>query len=112
MAERGAEVPSPISGLALIDTGASITAVDENVCRHLNLAPTDSILMSHAGGQETRECFPVQIMFPGTPLPPVANPRVVSCKLDAPQILLLGRDLLSLMKFVYNGPQGRIEIAF
>lgn len=115
LAEQGAKPPEAIQGFALIDTGASITAVDEGVCEQLGLTPTGRIKLSHATGTEDRSCYPVQIFFPGTPLPPMGNPQTVSCKLGdgQPRIhLLFGRDLLSRLRMVYHGPAGRIELAF
>jgi predicted aspartyl protease len=108
-------IPDPISGLALIDTGAAITAVDEQACNTLGLHATGVVPIAHAGGSSSHPCYPVHISFPGTPLPSLQNPRVASVKLSVgkqPIILLLGRDLLSKMRVVYNGPAGRIELAF
>ena len=113
--QRGGEPIQPKAGLALIDTGASVTAVDEGVCRDLGLQPTDRIGISHAGGVSEHLCYPVQILFPGTPLPPIIDARVVSVRLHEgkqPILLLLGRDVLSTLRLVYNGLEGRIEVAF
>jgi predicted aspartyl protease len=115
LASKGREIPKPAAGLALIDTGCSITAVDESICQSLGVEPTSVVRMSHAGGTEERPCYPIRIQFLGTPLPPYAIPRASSVRLSAgkqPYILLLGRDFLSHMKMVYNGPAGRIELAF
>jgi predicted aspartyl protease len=111
----GMEPPDPVSGVGLIDTGALYTAVDESVCTRLMLQPTGRVLMAHAGGTEWRYCYPIQVMFPGTPLPPRLCPKAASVHLQdggSPHILLIGRDILSQLRLVYNGPKGRIEIAF
>ena len=52
-------LPESVDGLALIDTGAATTAVDESVCQKLGLAPTGEMLMGHAGGAEKRLCYPL-----------------------------------------------------
>ena len=106
--------PKAVEGFALIDTGASVTAVDEGVCEQLGVTPTGIVKLSHAVGTEERPCYPIQVFFPGTALPPLSNPQAVSCKLGGEQqtILLFGRDLLSQMRMVYHGPAGRIELAF
>ncbi len=112
---RGTPIPTPESGYALIDTGAGFTAVDESICRKLGLPQTGTAQMAHAGGVEQRPCFPVQITFPGAPLPPLQIVRAASVNLVAgkqPIIALLGREVLSRLRFVYNGPAGRIEIAY
>jgi len=95
---KGETIVSPISGLALIDTGASSTAVDESVCKKLGLSPTGQMTTAHAGGSEVRPCYPIQIIFPGTPLPAVTSARAMSVNLQfgkSPLVLLFGRDLLS-----------------
>ena len=99
----------------MVDTGASVTAVDEGVCRQLGIKPTDQMKTAHAGGEEVRACYPVQITFPGSPLPSFTSPRTLCVDLQfgkSPYVLLVGRDLLARLKYVYNGPAGRIEIAF
>jgi predicted aspartyl protease len=101
--------------LAIIDTGATATAVDEEVCRKLGLQATGTVKTAHAGGSEVRACYPIEISFPGTPFSPFTIPRAMSVNLQfgkTPYILLFGRDLLAKMKFVYNGLAGRFEIAF
>jgi len=115
LASEGKHAPQPVTGFALIDTGASLTAVDETVCRRLELVPTSTILISHAGGSEDRPCYPIQVLFPGTPIRPVIIARACSVSLAAGKqsyILLLGRDFLSRYKMVYHGPAGRIELDF
>jgi len=54
LSSEGKEVPEPVPGVALIDTGASMTAVDEGVCKRLGLEPTGLVNIIHPGGQEER----------------------------------------------------------
>jgi len=112
--ELGEPVPDPIPGMALIDTGASTTSVDENVCVRLGLKQTGVAKLCHAGGvTENRPRYAVQLLFPETPLNPVLCPVAISVCLatgNQPHIVLVGRDILSPLKFTYNGPRGRIEI--
>lgn len=108
--------PSPVQGVALIDTGASVTMVDESICRSMGLQPTGFARLSHAvGASDNRPCYAIQISFPNTPLAkPLFHPKVVSGNLqfgNPKYSLLLGRDLMTNMKFVYNGFAGRFEIA-
>ncbi|NLV44454.1 MAG: hypothetical protein GXY07_08130 [Candidatus Hydrogenedentes bacterium] len=113
--QRGELPPQPVTGLALIDTGATATAVDEEVCRKLGLKPTGSMKTAHAGGPEERACYPIAISFPNTPFPAISTPTAMSVNLQfgkTPYILLFGRDLLVRIKFVYNGPAGRFEMAY
>jgi hypothetical protein len=78
LAQNGQEAPKPIVGLAVIDTGATATAVDEEVCKMLGLKPTGAMKTAHAGGSEVRACYPIQIAFPNTPLPSLTTPRAMS----------------------------------
>lgn len=115
LAENNKAIPQPVSGFALIDTGATSTAVDESVCRELNISPTGAARTAHAGGSEIRQCYPIQVSFPGSGLPSTVIPTAMSVNLQfgkKPYVLLLGRDLLSRLRLVYNGPMGRIEVAF
>ena len=112
---EGREVPLPISGLAIIDTGATFTAVDESICRRLGIKPTGAIRTAHAGGSEIRACYPIRVAFPDIFFPPTTLPQAMSVDLQfgkTPYMVLFGRDLLAKIKFVYNGPAGRFEIAF
>ena len=47
-----AQIPSPITGLALIDTGASVSGVDETVVQQLGIQPIGVASISHAGGSQ------------------------------------------------------------
>ena len=107
--------PEPVPGGALIDTGASFTCVADHVCQKLGLQPTGMVTLGHAGGKEDRLCYPIQVSFPGSPLPPLYCPRACSVNLAEGQqghIMLIGRDLLRHFRMVYNGPRGRIELDF
>lgn len=113
----GQQLPAPIQGMALIDTGASITMVDQTVCQMLGLSPTGFQKIFHAAGQDdARPCYPVQISFPEIQgAQPILLPKAVSCDLkfgNPHYSLLFGRDLLFNVKFMYNGHMGRFELAF
>src|SRR2546428_9824701 len=62
---QGKTVPAPKSGLALIDTGASNTCVDEQTAKDLGLPVIDVANMQSAS-HEKHECniYPVQIITP------------------------------------------------
>lgn len=115
--ENGMPAPEPVSGVAIIDTGASVTCIDENVCRALALQPTGVSNVLHAGGSERRSCYPIQIFFPDLSFGPISAVRAMSAKLtdlenhkSQPYILMLGRDLMHNLMIVYDGIHGRIQI--
>lgn len=82
LALKGQPAPQPIVGFAIIDTGATATAVDEEVCKKLGLQPTGVVKTAHAGGSEVRACYPIQITFPNTPFPPITSPCAMSVNLQ------------------------------
>lgn len=115
LGEQPEGVPDPVTGIALIDTGATKTAVDEKVCKHLRLPAVGVVRMSHAAGSEMRNVYAIQMTFPGTPLPSMVLTSASSVDLSGggqPYILLIGRDILQNLKMTYNGPRGRLELAF
>ena len=110
--KEGKPVPDPVLGIALLDTGALSTAVDESVCKKLGLVCTGRSPMQHAGGVSDRARYAVATHFPGTELPSLQNAQAISADLNGRYLLLVGRDLMRNMKIVYNGLAGRVEVAF
>lgn len=112
LAARGGEVPVPISGAALIDTGASRTCVDDNATRLLGIPPTDVVRMRTAALDTTfQNVYPIQVEVIGTPMR-LGVPRAVGASLSQQGlILLLGRDALQHLLLVYDGTTGRLTLA-
>ena len=117
--QAGKALPAPIVGLALVDTGATFTAVHEQVLQGLQLNPVGQINCGTAAGASQRYQYPVKLNFPahgiefdlaavtgvdlsGTQVP-IMPPQ--------PMYVLLGRDLLQHMVLVWNGPAGMCTIA-
>jgi predicted aspartyl protease len=102
--------PQPRTGLALIDTGASNTCIDEALARELGLPVVDVGRLSSATHAE-QQCnvYPVEIALPTVVL---SSPRTLGASL-APQglIALIGRDVLQSCLFFYNGPVGQITLS-
>jgi hypothetical protein len=105
--------PTPIVGRALIDTGATFTAIDLAAATQLQLIPVDTIQSGTAGGQRVCPRFPARLVFPGTPIPGIDFPRIVGVDLTGQGfIALLGRDFLARCLFTYNGPLGLFTLSF
>ena len=105
--QKGGTLPPPVSGLALIDTGASSTCVDETAAQQLQLPVIDVVKVasaSHAAADQN--VYPIQIEVVGLPIT-VSAPRAIGAPLE-PQgiIVLIGRDVLQHCVLVYNGPTG------
>lgn len=105
--------PTPVVGRALIDTGATFTAIDRSAATQLNLVAVDTIQSGTAGGQQTCPRYPARLAFPGTPIPGFNLPRAVGVDLTGQGfIVLLGRDFLSVFVLTYNGPLGQFILSF
>lgn len=65
--QQGKNVPQPVSGLALVDTGASITAVDVTTLTGLGLNPVGTVQVLTPQGQAMQGLYACRISFPGTP---------------------------------------------
>ena len=105
-------VPSPVGGWGLIDTGASLTAVDEMSLVHLGVRPIGEASVRTAAGAATTSLYPARLHFPGSPLRAIEFRRVVGCALHAQGLLaLIGRDVLRDCLMVYNGTAGTFSLA-
>jgi predicted aspartyl protease len=107
---KGQTVPTPRSGLALIDTGASNTCVDEQTAKDLRLPIIDVANMQSAS-HEKHSCnvYPVQII---TPIVTLNAPRAMGAALASQGLLvLIGRDVLQNCNLFYNGPAGQFTLS-
>jgi predicted aspartyl protease len=98
-------------GLALIDTGATVSAIDEQLAQELKLPVVDQGKMSSAS-HESSPCniYPVQITIGGQLILQV--PRAMGAKLKPMGLVaIIGRDILQHCTFIYNGGVGSITLA-
>ena len=99
-----APVPQPVTGFALLDTGASNTSIDEATATALGLPVVDTIQMATPSTTQTHNVYPARLAFPGTHLPPIAFIRVAGVSLANQGIIaLLGRDFLAGKVLHYDG---------
>lgn len=111
LAQQGLPVPAPISGEALIDTGASTTCIDDAKAQELHLPVVDVVNMTSASHASTQQnVYPVLIEVPGGIR--INVPRAIAANL-APQglVALIGRDFLQRCTLFYNGPNGVITLS-
>jgi hypothetical protein len=116
---EGKPVPSPVAGIALVDTGAGVSGIDASVIAQLGVQPVGQVMVSGVTGAKMRSKFPAKFTFPGTGLPDfnfgelveaeIANQAIRGTKI--PLIALIGRDILHHCVVVYNGPAGTFTIA-
>lgn len=112
--DLAAESLQPQAGLALIDTGASVTSVDEAPLRALGLRPTGVMeIATPSSSRSQQPVYPCVLSFPGTPLPAIPFSEVIASDLTAFGVsVLIGRDILANCQFTYNGAEGFWTVAF
>jgi hypothetical protein len=107
-------VPLPVQGLALIDTGASLTAVDDNILQnHLKLQPNGNAMISGAHGKKALLTYACKIEFIAMGLV-TRHPMVVGVQdlIQQGYIALIGRDFLLGKMLVYNGWSGEYTLSW
>ena len=98
-----------ISGPALIDTGATMTAIDLRVAQTYGFIASGSISVWTADGEEsTNPMYEVQL----SGIADYAQDLVItSCSvLEQGVVALLGTDLLASCKLVYDGANGEFTL--
>jgi hypothetical protein len=112
-------VPAPVTGYALIDTGASISGIHLPILEQLSLLPIDFITLQGATGIDDKApVYPARVSFPGINLNDVPMSRVVGnqVRYQTPSgknvIMLLGRDLLKHFNLIYNGTFNQIILSY
>ena len=109
-------IPSPKTGLALIDTGASRTSVEITTLSDLGINPIGISSIGTAAGTTQCQLFPARLNFPALQLT-VDFSSVLSVNLKGQKvggnqiIVLIGRDILSKGLFVYSGNGGFFSLA-
>jgi len=109
----GATPPAPVGGVGLIDTGASVSAVDSSVVSQLGIPPIGTINVGTAGGVQQQAQYPASFSFPGTGLPTINFNFVIGSNLTGQQppiIALIGRDVLRHFVMIYNGNFGQVVL--
>jgi len=94
-AKQNEPVPSPITGFGLIDTGATKSCVHDDVMKNLEVNPIGVVTSGTAAGFDVDFSSVVGVDLTG----------------QDTIIALIGRDLLSMGIFVYNGHTGSFTIA-
>ncbi len=104
-------IPAPISGWALIDTGAGHTCIDEGVATKLKLPIVNKATMASASHPETEaNVYPVKFLIPNL-LPDRNTPLVIGAPLDVQGLVaLIGRDALTCFHLTYNGGAGEFTL--
>lgn len=110
LTKKGMPIPKPITGNALIDTGASASVVDSSVISSLQISPVGVATVLTTAGPVQQNLFPIRFEFPRRVID-------VSAVLGADLrpfgiVTLIGRDILSLFLMIYHGLAGVITLAY
>lgn len=117
LTEQDQPIPAPVSGLALIDTGASRSCVDVQAIESLGVSPIGVTTIGSARGLGQHNLYPAKFRFPGVALETEFS-SVVGVDLKGQStggqdiVVLVGRDVLSHCVLIYNGPGGFFTLAF
>lgn len=116
LASQNEDIPPPVSGIALIDTGATRSCVDTSVISKLGVNPIGITALITASGQSQHHLYPAKFNFPAikfeAEFSSIAGVNLSQQSIAGKQIIaLIGRDLLSRCLFIYNGPKGSFSIA-
>jgi len=103
-------------GLAIIDTGAAITAIDAGVLEKLGIPYIDTELMHTVHGSAEMQMFNASANFPSLELGGISLDRVPGGSIRSATnagtdiIMLLGREILRNLKMTYDGPNSKVTI--
>ncbi len=112
LTDNNQPIPPPLTGIGLIDTGASITAVDVSIIQQLGIQPVGISNVYTPQGSAQQELFPIKLTFIGG-LPITINfSSVLGSELRNQGIIaLIGRDVLSNCILIYNGTAGHFSLS-
>lgn len=108
-------IPPPISGLAMLDTGAYRTSVDNETIQSLGVSAVGLEPTLTPSGKKDQNTYPAHFKFPGTSIDVDFNEALGADLKDQsfhgqPIIALVGRDILSACLFIYNGTDGMFTL--
>jgi predicted aspartyl protease len=116
--EEGYAVEPPIAVLALIDTGAGTSLIEESILKELGLEPVGDITLHTAStgvAPVVSDMYAVELSLAGETMGLLATDLQVVAAKDLGGLsveVLLGRDILKRCLLVYNGHAGLFTLAF
>ena len=112
LTEQHKPLPEPMTGYAMIDTGASQTCFDEDAARRAGLPITGAARMASASHADIKvPVFAGKILISGNLIIDAGKAMGANLSAFDGLIALIGRDLLQSAVFTYNGPDGFISLA-
>ncbi len=111
---QGQQLPQPVTGLALIDTGASISAVDQAAIIQLGVSATGLADVRTPAGPTKRNLYPIRIVVPQIGLGLDFNEVIDADLSGLGYVALLGREVLQQMHMIliYDAFAGEVTLAW
>lgn len=96
----------------MIDTGASVTCIDDELAQRLKLPAIDRVKMASASHNAVEmNAYPILIQFIGVPIK-INVSKAMGASLTSQEIVaLIGRDALRSFTLFYNRLAGEITIS-
>ena len=97
----------------MIDTGASLCAIDEAAAVSLGIPPAGAQAIFTPAGPASQPTYPASLSFPATTLPNITFAEFVGAPIQASGIIaIIGRNVLRDFVLIYNGPGGSVSLAY
>lgn len=105
--------PVTESGHALIDTGAFMSCIDEDVARKLGLSPIDVVNMTSASHESSEaNVYAARLEIVAGQVLEFNLAGILGVNLKKQKLIaLIGRDILSRCILIYNGTNGQISLS-
>lgn len=99
--QKSGTATSPVRALALIDTGASITCIDESIVKSLRLTHRDTARILTPSGESIHNLYDVRLTV--SQLVTRELPVVEANMSNQQHKVLIGRDILAIGTLIYSG---------
>ena len=109
-------IPAPITGWAILDTGAYRTCIDNTTIQSLGVNAVGLEDTLTPAGRKKQNTYPAHFKFPGTTID-LDFGEVIGADLQGQKynnqniIALVGRDILSACILIYNGKSGMYTLS-
>jgi hypothetical protein len=118
LAKAGRPIPNPVPARALIDTGASITALDSTILKALGAVCKGTVPLhtpsTQSGSPHVANQFDVSLVLVHPLLTRTwrALPVIESALAHQGILALIGRDILGFCLMTYDGQAGTFSLGF
>lgn len=98
-----------LNKIAIWDTGATNSAITEELAKELNLVTTGFVDVNHGGGTETRKTYLVDVWLPNGVA--IQGVKVTELNLKGADVLI-GMDIIGIGDFAISNFEGKTSFSF